>query len=166
MKDTTASRLAGLIHNPFFFDGVHCGPQLTEFTPVTVENVTKHLNTMPAKLSPMDFVPTSVLKRCKGVFALLIARLANISFSQGRFPTQFKLAQVSPLLRKVEIDVNDPASFRSLSNLNTISKILQRLALTRLRPQITESSNFNKLQSAYRQHHSTSLNRNNTFEHF
>ena len=26
MKDTIASRLASLIHNPFVFDGVHCGP--------------------------------------------------------------------------------------------------------------------------------------------
>jgi len=53
------------------------------------------------------------------------------------------------------MDVNDPARFRPISNLNTISKILERLALTRRRPQITESSNFNELQSAYRQHHST-----------
>ena len=53
------------------------------------------------------------------------------------------------------MDVNDPASFRPISNLNTNSKIIERLALTRLRPQITESTNFNKLQSAYRQYHST-----------
>jgi len=98
MKDTIVSRLAVLIYNPFFFDGAHSGPQLTEFTPVTVEEVVKLQNTMPAKSSPMDFVPTSVLKRCKCVLAPLIARLANMSFSQGRFPTQFKLAQVSPLL--------------------------------------------------------------------
>ena len=90
----TVDVLAGLIHNSFVFDGVHCGAQLTEFTVVTVEEVVKQLNTMPAKSSPMDFVPTSVLKRCKGVFAHLIARLANMSFSQGRFLAQFKLAQV------------------------------------------------------------------------
>jgi len=120
MKDTIASRLAGLIQNPFSFDGVHRGPQLTELTPVTVSEVMKQLNTMPAKSSPKDFVPTSVLKRCKGVFASLIARLANMSFSQGRFPTQFKLTQVSPLLKKAGMDVNEPASFRPISNLNTI----------------------------------------------
>jgi len=39
MKNTIASRLAGLIHNPYVFDGVHCGPQLTEFTLVTAEEV-------------------------------------------------------------------------------------------------------------------------------
>ena len=76
-------------------------------------------------------------------------------FSQGRFPAQFKLVQVSPLLKKTGMDVNDPASFRPIANLNTNSKTVERLALTRLRPQITESTNFNKLQSAYRQYHST-----------
>ena len=114
MNDTIVSRLACLIHNPFVFDGVHCGPQLTEFTVVTVEEVVKQLNAMSAKSSPMDFVPTSVLKQCKGVFAPLFARLANMSFSLGRFPAQFKLAQVSPLLKKAEMDVNDPASFRPI----------------------------------------------------
>jgi len=119
MKDTIASRLAGLIYNPFIFDGAHRGPKLTEFTLVTVEEVLKQLNTMPAKSSPLDFVPTSVLKRCK--------RLANMSFSQGRSPTQFKLVQVSPLLKKAGMDVNDPASFRPISNLNrnTIYKIIR-----------------------------------------
>jgi hypothetical protein len=125
MKDTIASRLAGLIHNPFIFDGIQCGPQLTGFTLVTVDEVLKQLNTMLAKSSPMDFVPTSVLKRCKGVFAPLIARLANMSFSGGRFPAEFKLAPVSPLLKKAGMDVNDPASFRPISNLNTISKIIE-----------------------------------------
>jgi len=34
-------------------------------------------------------VPTSVLKRCRGVFSPLIARLDNISSSQGQFQAQF-----------------------------------------------------------------------------
>lgn len=155
LKDTIASRLTGLKRNPFAFDCAHSGLRLEEFTPVTVDEVAKLLNTMPAKSSPLDFVPTSVLKRCSAVFAPLIARLANLSFEQGRFPTQFKQAQITPLLKKAGMDINDPASYRPISNLNTISKIVERLALARLRPQITESVNFNKLQSAYRQHHST-----------
>ena len=155
MKDTIASRLAGLIHNPFVFDDAHCGPLAhgihSGHTRWSGETAQRHA----AKSSPMDFVPTPVLKKCEGVFEPLIARFANMSFSQGRFPAQFKLAQVSPLLKKAGMDVNNPASFRPISNLNTISKIIERLALTRLRPQITESTNFNILQSAYRQRHLT-----------
>ena len=119
----------------------------------------KQLNSMPAKSSPMDFVPT--LKRCQGVFAPLIARLANMSFGQDQFPAQFKLPQVSPLLKKAGMDVNNPASFRPISHWNTITKITERVALTRFQLQITKSTNFNKLVSIP----SASLSRNNTFEH-
>lgn len=50
---------------------------------------------------------------------------------------------------------DDPGSYRPISNLNTISKVTERLALIRLRRQVTQSVNFNKVQSAYRQNHST-----------
>ena len=43
----------------------------------------------------------------------------------------------------------------SISNLSTISKILERLALARLRPHLLNSKNFCPLQSAYRAGHST-----------
>ena len=108
-----------------------------------------------AKSSPMDFVPTSVLKRCNRVFVPLIVTLANLSFAEGRFPASFKKAQVTPLLKKEGLDSSNPANFRPISNLNTISKIIERLALTRLRQHITQSANFSDTQSAYRKHHST-----------
>ena len=58
--------------------------------------------------------------------------------------------QVSPLQKKQNIDEPDPANYRPVSNLNTISKIIERLALSRLR-----APNFNVMQSAYRPLHST-----------
>jgi len=45
--------------------------------------------------------------------------------------------------------------YRPISNLSTVSKVLERLVLARLRPHLTNSKNFSKRQSAYRQGHST-----------
>ena len=42
-----------------------------------------------------------------------------------------------------------------ISNLNTIGKILERLALSRFFPHISKSPSFSPLQSAYRKFHST-----------
>ena len=42
-----------------------------------------------------------------------------------------------------------------LSNLSTISKLMERLVLCGLRPHLLSSGNFNPLQSAYRTGHST-----------
>ena len=71
------------------------------------------------------------------------------------FPSKFKCAAVTPLLKKQSLDPDNPSSYRPISNLNTISKILERLFLSRLYPHVTSSSNFNHLQSAYRPFHST-----------
>ena len=50
--------------------------------------------------SPMDFILTSLIKSCPGVFSDLIAKLANLSFYEGRFQSCFKLAWVRLYLRK------------------------------------------------------------------
>jgi len=124
MKDTIASRLIGKVRDPFTFDKLHVGPQLSVLSPVTTEEVKKLLRTMPSKSSPMDFVPTSMLKRCSGVFAPLIARLTKLklSFIEGRFPAQFKQEQITLSLKKTGMDVDDPASYRPISNLTRYLK--------------------------------------------
>src|SRR5208282_1284718 len=85
----------------------------------------------------------------------LIARLANLSFQEGRFPKRFKKAQVTPLMKHEGDNISNPANYQPISNLNTISKVIERLALARLRQRITQSPKLNSSQSAYRRHHLT-----------
>jgi hypothetical protein len=112
-------------------------------------------STLPCKSSSVDYIPTSLIKSCSSVFSVLIATLANLSFSQGTFHSTFKLAVVLPLLKKPGLDADNPANFRPISNLNYISKIIERLFLAHLQPHVTAFPNCNQLQSAYRQHHFT-----------
>ena len=74
---------------------------------------------------------------------------------EGKFPMCFKTAEVLPLLKKSGADQGDPANFRPISNLSTISKVLERLALAHLRPHLLSSVNFCPFQSGYRTGHST-----------
>jgi len=110
---------------------------------------------IPPKSCCLDYIPTEIIKQCSSVFSELIAYLANLSFSPGTFPSKFKQASVTPLLKKPGLDPTVSANFRTVSNLNKISKILEKLFLTRLQPYIASSPSFNHLQSAYRKHHST-----------
>jgi len=71
----------------------------------------------------------------------------------GKFPARFKSAQVLPLLKKAELDRSLPVNYRPISNLSTVSKVLERLVLARMRPHLTNSKNFSKRQSAYKQGH-------------
>jgi hypothetical protein len=153
LKSAIVLQLNSLAPPPL--DPICIYPSLQLLEPVTPLEVSKLLSTIPPKSCCLDFVPTAIIKQCSPVFSHLIAYLANLSFSQGIFPSKFKHASVTPILKKQGLDPTVSANFRPISNLNNISKILERLFLTRLLPHITISPNFNPLQSAYRKHHST-----------
>jgi len=125
------------------------------FTETSEAEVSKLIARLPNKSSPLDYIHTSLLKSCSDVLTPLIVHLVNLSFTEGHFPSQFTRAQVTPLIKKEGLDISDPANYRPISNLNTISKVMERLCLVRLLPHIASTGNFNRLQSAYRKHHST-----------
>lgn len=141
------------------------GTPLSSLPPVTSIEVLRLLANIPCKSSPMDFVATSLLKSCRSTFADIIAKLANMSFSEGVFPTRFKIAQITPLLKKEGLDKASPSNYRPISNLNNISKILERLFLNRIQSHVTSCPNFNSHQSAYRRHHSTETSLLYTISH-
>jgi len=108
---------------------------------------------LPPKSSPLDCLPVSLLKQnvVIDVMAPLLAQLANLSFAAGIFPSRYKLSHVIPLLKKPGLDITDPANYRPITNLCT-SKVLEKLALTRLQPHILSCDNyyFSRFQWAYR----------------
>jgi hypothetical protein len=55
-----------------------------------------------------------MIKACHGTFAIIIIRLANLSFNHATFPTRFKAAQITPLLKKHGLDKNDPINYRPI----------------------------------------------------
>jgi hypothetical protein len=85
-------------------DQVVNGPSFSHLEPTSVDEVLKLIARLPNKTSPLDYLHTSVIKSCSDVMAALIAHLANLSFAEGYFPAKFKLAQVSPLLKKAGLD--------------------------------------------------------------
>ena len=56
---------------------------------------------------------------------------------------------------KVKRDSSDPSSFRPISNLSMLSKLIERLASSQLNDYLQHESLLPELQSAYRGHHST-----------
>ena len=154
LKSNISSQLANRFPN-IFPDLPSNKPFIHNFPDVSPDEVAKLLSSLPPKSCALDFIPTTLIKSCSGVFAELIAKLANLSFAQGSFPSCFKHASVTPLLKKPNLDPALPSNYRPISNLNNVSKIVEKLFLSRLLPLVTASPNFNPFQSAYRQFHST-----------
>ena len=97
--------------------------------PVTVDEVIKLTASMSLTSSPRDILPTSLLKTCISALAPAIAHMANLSFKLGCFPSGFKTGQILPLLKKPSLDSEVFANYRPISNMSTISKMIERLAL-------------------------------------
>jgi hypothetical protein len=89
------------------------------------------------------------------VFAPLIAQLTTLCFHEGVFPSIYKTASVTPLLKKIGLDCDNVTNYRPISNLHTISKIVERLFLSRVLNHVEKAPCFNRFQSAYRRNHST-----------
>ena len=78
-----------------------------------------------------------------------------LSFDEGKFPDIYKQALVTPLLKKEGLDSDVFGNYRPISNLNTISKIVERVYMARLATHVKHLPNYNRFQSAYRRGHST-----------
>jgi len=68
---------------------------------------------------------------------------------------RFKTASVTPLLKKTGLDREEFSNYRPISNLHTISKIIERIAMSRLVDHVERSPSYNRFQSAYRRCYST-----------
>ena len=71
------------------------------------------------------------------------------------FLQNFKEAHVRPLLKKTSLQKIELKSYKPVSNLSFISKILEKIVAKRLQAHIKNNHLSNPLQSAYRKHHST-----------
>ena len=84
--------------------------------------------------------------------------LGKSIFHPGHFSIQIQngsLALISPLLKNPGLPKSDLANFRPISNLNTMGKILEHLAISSFFPHISKSQSFSPLQSAYCKFYST-----------
>jgi Reverse transcriptase (RNA-dependent DNA polymerase) len=122
---------------------------LCEFESVTMEEVSRLLSHTQPKSSPLDVIPTWLLKLLSPVLTAPITTLANLSLSSGIFPSSFKYAQITPILKKPTLPPCQPSSYRPISNLTTISKLLEKLCLKRLLQHLPGTQNLDPRQSAY-----------------
>ena len=84
-----------------------------------------------------------------------ITSIINASLAQGTCPNFFKQAHVTPILKKSSLDKEVFKNYRPVSNLNFISRILERVVAAQLHTRLDEAGLMTAFQSAYRKHHST-----------
>jgi len=83
--------------------------------------------------------------------------MVNASLTQGRLglPISQRHAIVTQLLKKAGTDSADMASFRQVSNLSFLSKVVERAVANELTEYLPANNLLPCFQSAYRKRHST-----------
>ena len=125
------------------------------FSTVTEDQVTKNIINSPSKSCSLDPWPTFLVLDYLDILITPITSKINASLDQGKCPNFFKQAHVTPLLKKSSLDKEVFKNYRPVSNLNFISKILERVAAVQLQTHFDEAGLMTGFQSAYRKHHST-----------
>ena len=106
--------------------------EFVQFCPAGFDKVQRLISSLPSKQYGLDPTPTWLLKRLFHLLFPYLVYLFNKSLSSGQFPSSFKEAQVRPILKKSTLDPQLPSSYRPISNLSVLSKLLERLVLSRL----------------------------------
>jgi hypothetical protein len=99
---------------------------------LTMADVVTAIHQLPNKSSAADPIPVSVLKQIAVQIAPFLTKLFDRLLITGHFPNICKSAFVTPLIKKVGMDVSDCRSYRPISNLSVVSKLLERLVARQL----------------------------------
>lgn len=130
-----------------------CQGSLSHFEPVTELEVRKTILTLSTKSCELDELPTALLKQCLDQCITIITRIMNVSLRDGLFVPSWKTACVRPLLKKAGLETIY-SNYRPVSNLNFLSKVLEKLVLQQFNNHCAKFHLYPDYQSAYRQYFS------------
>lgn len=133
----------------------HIQTQLYTLRPATEEEVRKLISKSSSATCSLDPIPTWLVKKCCECLLPIITQMVNMSLSKSDFSSQLKEALVVPLLKKAILDSEVFNFFRPVSNLSYISKIIEKVVAIRYNDHLEHNKLKEKMQSAYRQDHST-----------
>lgn len=137
-----------------FYQGKKVVPNAFVIRPVSVERVRSGLSALSInKATGLDLIPARFLRDSADTIASVITYIVNLSISQGKFPSELKMARVAPLFKKN--CKSDVGNYRPVSILTTMSKILERLVYEQVEEYLVKNKLLYELQSGFRSAHST-----------
>ena len=99
-----------------------------------------------SKATPVGDIPVDILKYTVDIHLPFITKIINVSFENGHFPDELKLAELSPIFKKNN-DL-DKENYRSASILSHVSKVFERIMYMQIDTFIREK--LSKLLTGFR----------------
>ena len=127
----------------------------SQFELTSVENVKKLIAQSNTKTCDIDIIPTKFVKSFAESLAPAITMIINKSLETGTVPVSYKKGIVIPSLKKPSLDNSDKNSFRPVTNLINISKLLEKVVSKQLVTHLNDGNLLPPSHSAYRKNFST-----------
>ena len=128
---------------------------LATFNLATEKEVSEVIKKSATKTCALDPIPTQILKKHVCSFIPVITKLDNLYMETCCVPSSFKKTLVTPLLKKSALKPEVMKKYRPVSNLPSVSKVLERVVLRRLLNHLNVTNQHEPHQSPYRPLHST-----------
>ncbi len=125
------------------------------FCPLTEAEVSKLLLSSHPTTCPLDPIPSHLLKAISPTLLPALTHIINTSLLTGIFPTAFKQARVTPLLKKTTLNTFLLENYRPVSLLPFIAKTLERVVFNQVSLFLSQNNKLDAKQSGFRSGHST-----------
>ena len=127
---------------------------MNKFKMVSLESTGDIIKELNSKTHPHDPVPVWLVKDSIEETLPIITNIVNKSFNDCTFPAPLKHAVVRPSIKDLSEDHEEHNNYRPVSNLQFLSKILEKSACIQLQDYLNENNLYPEYQSAYRKGHS------------
>ena len=128
---------------------------MTSFEPANADEAKKLILPSQDKSCDLDPLPIKLLRSWLDVLLTPITNIVKLSLESGSFPDVLKVSHITYLLKKPSLSKDDMKNYRPVSNLNFISKIIEKIISNRIRSHLDKNNLPNPNQSAYKLLHST-----------
>ena len=105
--------------------------------------------------SPSEPLPLQTLKKLASTIAPIYKRVIDESLITGTIPSDLKHSIISPLIKKPKLDCNTLSNYRPISQLTTLTKLLEKVIYKQLILYFTANNILDPQQSAFGKLHST-----------
>ena len=105
------------------------------------------------KATGLDMIPSKLLKMAARIVTPSLTAIFTKSIITGIYPTEWKMARVTPVLKKGE--KSDLNNYRPISVIPVVSKVFEKIVYDQLYQYLNDNQLLSSCQSGFRSLHST-----------
>ncbi|CAB3991211.1 Hypothetical predicted protein [Paramuricea clavata] len=154
-----------IIWKELAIDSSHCNQRNQEeqyaqcvkfinFQEVTEHEIENVIDKVGKKSCELDPVPAKIFQGCQKTLLPIITKISNESLQSGCMLEILKEAVLKPKLKKDSLDYEEYTNFRPISNLQFLSKVIEKVAAGQLLEHLANNKLEEPFQSAYKRFHS------------